>query len=261
MQDIEYISIGPDCFAANFLTFVKLRNHSSPFDWINTEHCYGLKMFIDCIETRFSYFCENLFKTNTDEINKNQEVEFIKLSLETPLGGLVQFDQFNKFLIGAVNGIFLFDFDKNKVTQERYQYSTFHHDDNILSDINIIKKYKRRKSRFLEKYNNKNCVFIYSPRIKDFKNIIMVESLIKDIEYIENNLFINKKHLLFILLRITDDNDINITLFDEYIKSKNIKNIFLLKHKSYEEKYGWNGLDESKNITMDEINSYINKYI
>lgn len=231
MQDIEYISIGPDCFAANFLTFVKLRNHSSPFDWINTEHCYGLKMFIDCIETRFSYFCENLFKTNTDEINKEQY----------PFKTLITY--------------------KNKVTQERYQYSTFHHDDNILSDINIIKKYKRRKSRFLEKYNNKNCVFIYSPRIKDFKNIIMVESLIKDIEYIENNLFINKKHLLFILLRITDDNDINITLFDEYIKSKNIKNIFLLKHKSYEEKYGWNGLDESKNITMDEINSYINKYI
>ena len=51
----------------------------------------------------------NFFKYNT----VSEEVEFIKLSLETPLGGLVQFDQFNKFLIGARNGIFLFDFDKN----------------------------------------------------------------------------------------------------------------------------------------------------
>ena len=49
------------------------------------------------------YIDNNMFKYNF----VSQEVEFIKLSLETPLGGLVQFDQFNKFLIGAVNGIFL----------------------------------------------------------------------------------------------------------------------------------------------------------
>ena len=55
------------------------------------------------------YIDNIIFKYNS----VSQEVEFIKLSLETPLGGLVQFDQFNKFLIGAVNGIFLFDFDKN----------------------------------------------------------------------------------------------------------------------------------------------------
>lgn len=68
MKYDTYISLGFNCFIAQALVELNIRQESLPFDWLLTSYEYGLHYITDMINTNFSHFTSNL------AYNKNHKV-------------------------------------------------------------------------------------------------------------------------------------------------------------------------------------------
>lgn len=64
---MSYISLGSNCHPAYWLKNKNLRNFSTPFDWLLFDSTKGLDYILNCVETEFSFWLNDLY------INSNKK--------------------------------------------------------------------------------------------------------------------------------------------------------------------------------------------
>lgn len=142
------------------------------------------------------------------------------------------------------------DFMNNLIISEKYSkpysqyypYSCFFHDIDII-DNNVIKdKYSRRIMRFLDHYNNLNCIYVGNLKSNAIISSEIASKLYLDcIKIIKDDKFIKNNHILFIYIRYDEDlneNEKYINIFYTKLKELNNKNIVIMKYNRHLQRDG-----------------------
>lgn len=148
----------------------------------------------------------------------------------------------------------------NIVISENYPNLEFFHDNDLITNIETMCKYKRRIKRFMNDYKNSKCVFLLNIKYDDIHNEKIVLKLVTDINNIlDDDYFKKNNHILYIYLRYDENFDENKILCELFIskllKIKNIKNIKFKKYCRYKNKFGiWGNSSDYYKIFSDLFN-------
>lgn len=184
----HYISLGPSCFSAWNLKFLKLRTQSLPFDWLLTDEKKGIYYVNDLINTKFLNFTKNIkYNENNQVISKNYPYsKFIHHNLITNKVKNRPKDN-GKNLVELMNKrgerfLNLINDDANEIIfLYMISYSLYNNDDEFQKFLNDLKEFESNKNI---KCNYKLLVYIINDNdfelkiLKEFKNIIFDKHII-----------------------------------------------------------------------------------
>lgn len=147
--------------------------------------------------------------------------------------------------------------DNGQVISKYYPQTEFHHDNDLITNIESKHKYERKIKRFMNDYKNSKCVLLLNITYHSIQNKNDVIKLICDIKNILNeHYFVKNNHILYIYLRYDKNLDQNKILCDFFIneisKFKYTRNFVFKKYYRHINKFGiWGNPLEYSQIFSD----------